>query len=75
MLPRPMSDLDGPTVARAVYSKLHLLAGAQPSGDASDLTHSQDFSLAQIVDEIARDLRTNRKLPIARWATFVHVGV
>lgn len=33
------------------------------------------FSLAKVVDEIARDLRVVKKVPAERWATFVHIGV
>lgn len=31
-------------------------------------------SLAHIIDEITRDMRINKRLSAARWATFVHIG-
>lgn len=33
------------------------------------------LSLADVVDELVRELRVNRGVPSEQWATFVHIGV
>lgn len=33
------------------------------------------YSMASVVDEVARHLRIDKRLSAVRWATFVHVGV
>lgn len=34
----------------------------------------EGFSLARVVDDVVRQLRL-KKVPIKRWAAFVHVGI
>ncbi|KAI0073592.1 hypothetical protein K474DRAFT_1627365 [Panus rudis PR-1116 ss-1] len=61
----PMGDLDGPVIAREVYSRLF-----DGSGNIAP-----DFCLATAVDAAVRELRRTSPLEWERWATFIHVGI
>ena len=55
-----LDELEEPTIANTAVERKPTLAS---------------FSLARVVDDIARHLRLVKKVPAERWATFVHVGI
>lgn len=59
---RTMGDDDGPLVARMVYSALF-----------KDQTLDPD-AIPYALDDAVRQLRLERKLPVDRWATYIHIG-
>ena len=64
-----MDDMDGPAVAKKVYTRL--FPSEEGGGDEGDLDPAV---VPYASDEAVRELRANGVSP-SRWATYIHVGM
>ena len=64
-----MDDMDGPAVAKKVYTRL--FPSGEGGGDEGDLDPAV---VPYAIDEAVRESRANGVSP-SRWATYIHVGM
>jgi hypothetical protein len=59
-----MHDMDGPQVSETIYSEL--FRGNSEYLDADDVAYALDAAVNKLRE---------RRLPVARWAPYVHIGI